>query len=155
MHRSLVGGRREIAGLIVGVAARKAACLIWMLVLILLTCVWDISEFHQLPLDIEVSRNPTWEHFFNGYKLQGDMLVRKAGHILGFFVLQLLLYRVYGLISVSVSISAAFAALTELAQPLFKRNGLFADIVVDSAGIIIAVVIILVWQKLKKYERGA
>ena len=78
------------------------------------------------------------------------MVVRKVGHVAGFAVLQAILYWRFRSLVRTLAMSAAFALLTELLQPLFFRGGRALDVLVDLVGIAGAAIVISVLRRSRR-----
>ncbi|MEK3749551.1 VanZ family protein [Paenibacillus sp. FSL E2-8871] len=68
---------------------------------------------------------------------------QKIGHFTGFAIFAVLLKRVMGNYRMCIAFSVTFAVLTEVIQLYFGRDGRLYDIVIDSLGILLGLV--LVW----------
>ena len=124
----------------------KLLCVAWAVFLFLFLCIWDVAGPGGTRFEVQIAANPSWSGFFDtNYIFNSKMLLRKTGHILGFAVLQLLLYAYYRRLGVSIGIALAYALATELLQPLFSRHGLLLDVGVDLIGILLAVVVRKIW----------
>ena len=131
---------------------RGLLCAGWIGLLFVFTCIWDVTEMNGASSWVpQLSQHPDWSKFFSGYRLEGDMLVRKIGHVLGFAVLQILLYRRLRSYAAAMAATAAVAVLTELLQPLFFRGGRALDVLVDLAGMALATAALFFAQRIRRF----
>ena len=126
-------------------------CAAWIGLLFVFTCIWDVTELNEVASRApQISQHPDWSGFTDGYKLEADMVVRKVGHVAGFAVLQAILYWRFRSLVRTIAMSAAFALLTELLQPLFFRGGRALDVLVDLVGIAGAAIVISVLRRSRR-----
>lgn len=124
---------------------RTASVFIWGIVLFVFTCAfnskfWEtgqIPTFHWIP-------NPDFHALLKtNLTLSISNIIQKVGHFSGFAVLAFLLYRCNNSVWKSFILSVTYAILTELLQLYFGRDGRIYDIVIDTAGVFVA--LSLVW----------
>ena len=121
---------------------RIILCIAWAILLFLFLCVWDVACMQGPRFDTRIAADPSWSGFFDLYhSFSPNMQLRKLGHVFGFAVLQFLLYAHFRRYSVSIGLAFAYALVTELAQPIFGRNGLLIDVGVNLVGILLAALI--------------
>ncbi|MBD2848562.1 VanZ family protein [Paenibacillus sp. IB182496] len=116
--------------------------ILWALLLFVFTCA---ISFHRLVYDFELffvlQPNPDWMDFF---KLQdfdvsdSEWILRKLGHMAGFFILALLLGNL-GRNRWGVYAAILYALATEVMQLFFYRGGRLYDVLIDTAGILLAI----------------
>ncbi|MCQ6558844.1 VanZ family protein [Paenibacillus mendelii] len=116
----------------------------WGIILFICTCTVDFQELiDHLSIRFVLDRNPDWNGLFmiNDMDLQDPTyVIQKIGHFFGFFVLSLIVTN-RGQWKNGIYVSMGYAALTELLQLFFHRDGRIVDIFIDSAGILLAVAI--------------
>lgn len=113
---------------------------LWAFALFIFTCSLN---FHLLIkyqiVDFRLNPNPDWSELLR-LDLQwssNDWILRKIGHLIGFFILALLASD-FGKYKSAFYLSVIFAALTEILQLFFFRGGRIYDVVNDSFGILLA-----------------
>jgi VanZ like family len=101
----------------------------------------DLKESGEV--HFEWQGNPSFEELLLPWPsgADRDFAVQKAGHALAFFILACGLLQFLPRASAAV-ISILYALATEILQLFFTRSGRILDVMVDCAGIAIAVIII-------------
>jgi len=113
---------------------------VWASFLFVCTCTSSFRSFiFDSVIRFDLARDPAWREFFLAGNYDGDpmFLLQKIGHFSGFFVLALILTA--GIRNPRGLYFALFyAALTEVLQLIYKRDGRLTDIFIDAAGILLA-----------------
>lgn len=127
-----------------------AVILLFMSFMLVLICT---ESFQLLIRDHQVSfhlhKNPDLSSFFQFSLTEfrsNDVLFQKAGHTLCFFILVILLTFYFQSLKNAVTISVAFAFFTEIVQLFFGRHGTLRDVMIDSIGILLFVLIFLLFS---------
>jgi VanZ family protein len=106
---------------------------------------------------------PVLNNFIGDVGINYNTIVRKAGHVLEFFILALLVYRAVRRYKISAGACAgitlliclAFAGLDELHQTLIPtRTPLVEDVLIDAAGAGIGTAIMYAAGKIKRIAGG-
>jgi len=114
--------------------------LIWACILFIFTCS---VNFHMLIkyqfIDFQINPAPDWlELLKSDYQWSDtEWLQRKAGHMLGFFILALLGSK-FGKYRSAFYLSVLYAAVTEILQLYFFRGGRIYDVFIDTVGVLLA-----------------
>lgn len=119
---------------------------IWAFCLFVFTCSVNFNlliRYHII--DFKFNPTPDWAELlkldfqWSSY----DWILRKIGHLIGFFILALL-GSDFGKYKSAFFLSVIYAALTEILQLFFFRGGRIYDVVNDSFGILLAYLICLI-----------
>lgn len=131
---------------------RITAVIIWGIVLFVFTCA-NNSKFWrtaQMPTFQWVSNPDFLVLLKTTFTLTTGYAIQKVGHFLGFAVFGILLYRRNNSVWKSFILSVMYAILTELLQLYFGRDGRLYDVVIDSAGIVLALSFVYIAKLMKK-----
>ncbi|NMO95702.1 VanZ family protein [Paenibacillus lemnae] len=112
----------------------------WAAVLFTFTCSINFQALlHQQLIDFRFNPAPDWSELFrmDFQWYRNDWILRKAGHLIGFFVLALSASN-FGKIRFAFILCILYAAATEILQLYFFRGGRIYDVINDSFGIILA-----------------
>ncbi|XEC95498.1 VanZ family protein [Paenibacillus tarimensis] len=114
---------------------------IWAFVLFLFTCSFHMWElFFSRELHFVMTKSPDFSDLFrtSDFDLKdSEWLVRKIGHLLGFFILALILTN-FGKLRAGLYLSIGYAVFTEIIQLYFLRGGRIYDMLIDTAGVLLA-----------------
>jgi len=80
-------------------------------------------------------------------EINGIFLIQKSGHVLSFLILTILLHANFKSQAACFSLALIYAAITELLQLFFSRDGRLFDIGIDALGIFLALAIISLFNK--------
>jgi VanZ family protein len=117
--------------------------ILWAGLLFILTCTTSIELlFQQQRLLFQWNSSPSFSEFFSPLpsELSEAFITRKIGHSLSFFILTVLMLSRISLKYAFVA-SLVIAAMTEILQLFFQRDGRLFDIGFDSLGIILAILL--------------
>lgn len=128
---------------------RTLVIIIWAIILLIFTCAsnsqfWKMGElptFHWSP-------DPNF-HELTDLNLghSSRFIIQKIGHFLGFSLLGILIYWRSRNITFGIVISVMYAILTEFLQLYFGRDGRIYDVIIDTAGIVLGMLIIKIIQR--------
>lgn len=122
---------------------RMMLTVIWAFALFVFTCS---VNFHLLIkyhiIDFKFNPNPDWSELLKlDFQWSShDWILRKIGHLIGFFILALIASD-FGKYKSAFYFSVIYAALTEILQLFFFRGGRIYDVINDSFGIILAYIL--------------
>ncbi|MGG3571748.1 VanZ family protein [Bacillus gobiensis] len=119
----------------------------FMLVLICTESFQLLMRYHHVSFNLH--KNPNLSSFFdfNFAEFQSnDVVIQKAGHTLCFFILVILFTLYFRSLKSAVAVSIAFAFFTEIVQMFFGRHGCLRDVIIDSIGIFLFVIIYTVFS---------
>lgn len=114
----------------------------FMLVLICTESFQLLIRYHHVSFNLH--KNPDLSSFFdfNFAEFQSnDVVLQKVGHAICFFILVILLTLYFRSLKSAVTVSVAFAFFTEIVQLFFGRHGCLRDVIIDSIGIFLFVII--------------
>jgi VanZ family protein len=97
-------------------------------------------------LHFNLNRHPIFSEFFNNDLSNfhdSTYFIQKLGHFICFFFLAMLLLWALKRLDIVIVVSIGLAFLTEIAQMFFSRSGRLLDVVYDSAGLMLFVVLYL------------
>jgi VanZ family protein len=122
-----------------------AAILLFMAFMLVLICTESFQLFMRYQyVSFDLHKNPDLSSFFqfNFAEFQSnDVVIQKAGHTFCFFILVIMLTFYFRSLKNAVTVSVAFAFFTEIIQLFFGRHGCLRDVVIDSIGILLFVLI--------------
>ncbi|WP_186326527.1 VanZ family protein [Paenibacillus sp. Y412MC10] len=113
---------------------------IWAIVLFIFTCSVNFNLLVQYHIiDFHLNPSPDWSELIKlDFQWSShDWILRKIGHLIGFFILALLASN-FGKYKSAFYWSGIYAALTEILQLFFFRGGRIYDVINDSFGILLA-----------------
>ncbi|WP_409303462.1 VanZ family protein [Peribacillus sp. SCS-155] len=126
--------------------------ILWGMLLSIFIFVENLeSLFLTKKPDFTWNKSPDFSSFFNFYDItliHPWWFMVKGGHFLGFAILKLLLYVKSKNLIVATIISILFAGFTEILQLFFGRDGRLYDVVIDSMGILIALLLVKVYHSI-------
>ncbi|UUZ80823.1 VanZ family protein [Paenibacillus sp. P26] len=76
--------------------------------------------------------------FSDIYAVHSNWLIVKLGHFIGFAIMDALLFNLIKKRKLSAFLAVLVAILTEILQMFFYRDGRLYDILIDSAGVMLA-----------------
>ncbi|WP_151736527.1 VanZ family protein [Paenibacillus tengchongensis] len=125
--------------------------LVWGALLFVFTCAAD-SSFWSVP-EIPYFQWTPYPDFRKMTVIDvmatSQFIIRKIGHCFGFTTFTMLIYWNIKSLKNSFILAVSYAALTEFMQLYFGRDGRIYDILIDSAGVVIGVLLSLSIRKLK------
>lgn len=136
---------------------RIVLTVIWAIVLFIFTCSVNFNLLVQYHIiDFQLNPSPDWLELvkldFQWYS--HDWILRKIGHLIGFFILALLASN-FGKYKPAFYLSVIYAALTEILQLFFFRGGRIYDVMNDSFGILLAYLCCLIlFRKSSRKKRN-
>lgn len=89
-------------------------------------------------LDFRWNSHPNYGSFFNLFditQIHSYWFLVKAGHFIGFGIMNLLLYNLLGSHKKAIVLTIGFAIGSEILQLYFGRDGRLYDVVIDSLGV--------------------
>lgn len=119
---------------------RIVLTVIWALALFVFTCSLNFQLLiRYYILDFQFNPTPDWSELLKlDFQWSShDWILRKIGHLVGFFILALL-GSDFGKYKSAFFLSVIYAALTEILQLFFFRGGRIYDVINDSFGILLA-----------------
>lgn len=127
---------------------RTVLIIFWGIILFIFTCAsnsqfWKMGE---MPM-FHWSGDPNFHDLtqLNLYH-SSRFIIQKIGHFLGFAIFAILLYWRSKNIKISIVFSVMYAILTELLQLYFGRDGRIYDVIIDSAGILLGILIVMIYS---------
>lgn len=122
------------------------AALLWAAGILVVMCTSSAEAFmYEQTLNYKLNFNPDFFDFFRTSDIaltESFYLLQKAGHILSFGVLYILVFNWLHNHYKSFGICVLFALCSEVLQLFFERNGRLFDVSVDLIGIFLAYIII-------------
>ncbi|MFI2857930.1 VanZ family protein [Paenibacillus sp. JSM ZJ436] len=113
---------------------------LWAILLFIFTCSFSFQDLiqHQ-SLDFSFNASPDWSELTDQdvQWYRRDWVLRKAGHLLGFFLLALLASG-GGRSTYAFGLCVLYAAATEILQLYFFRGGRIYDMAIDTLGVLMA-----------------
>ncbi|WP_213646223.1 VanZ family protein [Paenibacillus lautus] len=125
---------------------RIVLTIIWALALFIFTCSVNFNLLIQYHIiDFQLNPNPDWSELLrlDFQWASQDWILRKIGHLFGFFILALLASN-FGKYKSAFYLSIIYAALTEILQLFFFRGGRIYDVINDSLGVLLAYLFCLI-----------
>ncbi|MEC0207012.1 VanZ family protein [Paenibacillus lautus] len=125
---------------------RIVLTIIWALALFIFTCSVNFNLLIQHHIiDFQLNPNPDWSELLrlDFQWASHDWILRKIGHLIGFFILALLASN-FGKYKSAFYLSIIYAALTEILQLFFFRGGRIYDVINDSFGVLLAYLFCLI-----------
>ncbi|WP_422659319.1 VanZ family protein [Paenibacillus sp. EC2-1] len=119
---------------------------LWAIVLFVFTCS---VNFHLLIkyhiVDFKFNPTPDWSELmkFDFQWSSKEWILRKIGHLAGFFILALI-SSAFGKYKSAFYFSVIYAATTEILQLFFFRGGRIYDVINDSFGVLLAYLMCLI-----------
>ncbi|PFO04964.1 VanZ family protein [Bacillus sp. AFS076308] len=114
---------------------------LWMVIIFILTCTADFHQFLTTGIvHFHWNGHPAFVELLAPFPvvLSGDFLLQKIGHMCAFFILTILLQKEFHTNRLVLLIAFVYAALTEILQIYFSRDGRWFDVGVDGSGILLA-----------------
>jgi len=140
---------------------RNIGIVVWCVVILVCVCTVNF----QLLLDhgtvsFQLNRHPNLSDYLmvNDISLHSQTYItQKIGHFSCFFILTLIAAfgaRSRAAFRGGVLFALGFAVFTELLQPFFGRDGRIVDMFIDSAGILLAALIVRLTGSVKRNSRS-
>ncbi|MFD1952819.1 VanZ family protein [Paenibacillus thailandensis] len=131
--------------------------LVWAIALFIFTCSVNfrlLIEHHYV--HFMFNPNPDWSELLDLDLdfADSDWLLRKIGHFVGFGILAVLASD-FGKYRTAIAYSILYAAFTEVLQLFFFRGGRIYDVINDSAGILLAYILCLIFFGTSKRHKRA
>ncbi|WP_248930945.1 VanZ family protein [Paenibacillus hamazuiensis] len=120
------------------IGIKAAAAALWALVLFIFTCAVNLDNAFKGKVLIVWHPYSNYRDFFifdDMFKTHSHVFIIKAGHFLGFAILDLLIYALIKHRAYSALLTIAFAVVTEILQLHTFRDGRLYDVLVDAAGV--------------------
>lgn len=116
----------------------------WAVVLFVFTCAANSSFWATGDLPIfHWTHSPDYHELLRmDLKATYGFIFRKIGHFSCFGFLAVLIYYRNKSVSKSIMYAIAYAVLTEFLQLYFARDGRIYDMFIDSAGIVVAAILV-------------
>ncbi|WP_274651591.1 VanZ family protein [Paenibacillus humicola] len=128
------------------VKIRLLLVIAWAFVLFVLTCTFRLGTFLRTRVvHFIYNPHPNFREFFELRDINSihhEWIAVKVGHLVGFFILDLLLYNLTRRKGVSLALAVFFALATEIFQLYFNRDGRLYDVAIDSLGILLSSLVI-------------
>lgn len=124
---------------------RSVVLIMWAVLIFLFTCTESMEQFlQQGVISFSWSKHPNMSEFFYPLPTTFDttFIHRKLGHALSFFILSILIFKLFLSKRKMLAISLFYAGLTEVLQLFFQRGGRLFDIGFDGIGVIAALIIV-------------
>ncbi|WP_054957474.1 VanZ family protein [Paenibacillus dakarensis] len=130
---------------------RKLIITLWCVALFIGTCTESVpllfTDFH---IHLNLNSQPTWSDLWRvGAFDSNAYIIQKIGHFFGFFILSLLMTN-FGQNKKGLIWAIGYGVLTEILQPIFHRDARILDMLIDTAGALIAYYICLIFKAIQK-----
>jgi len=114
---------------------------IWIIIIFILTCTKDVYRLLEGEVAFVIAQNPYWSDLFTLDPWGDISWIEFVGHFFMFFILTGLLIAVLQRVLSAVVIAFLFGIVTELVQPFFSRGAEGIDLLANTVGIILCVIL--------------
>lgn len=130
---------------------RLLLVIVWAFILGVLTCNISLNAiFYHNYVNFLINPNPRYGELFKlDFKLvHSHWIIVKLGHLVGFAILDFLLYYLTSKRGLSALITVLYAIATEILQLYFYRDGRVYDMAIDSMGVIVSIGVVWGFKRL-------
>src|SRR5690625_7921521 len=114
---------------------------IWIIIIFILTCTKDVYRLMEGEVAFVIAQNPHWSDLFTLDPWGDISWIEFVGHFFMFFILTGLLIAVLQRVLSAVVIAFLFGIVTELVQPFFSRGAEGIDLLANTVGMILCVLL--------------
>lgn len=132
---------------------RIVLIVLWCFALFIGTCNESVSLiFTDFRIHFNLNSHPMWSDLWRIADFHSNAyIIQKIGHFFGFFILSVLMTN-YGRYKKGLIWAISYGVITELVQPFFNRDARILDMVINTAGTLLAYFLCITLMKMKRKE---